>query len=113
MEPIQQHAQEMENGNQIHRMDIVSFHQVSIIVCVGNMYIRYYAHNYVAKCGPPMIDSVVEVVIHDTEGLRADIGTTVNFTCPPDLSLEGISSTTCTENGEWTPDPSGVMCTKG
>ena len=58
-----------------------------------------------------MIDNMVKVVGYD--GLTADIGTTINFTCPPDLSLIGPNSTTCTRNGEWEPDPNEAMCTKG
>ena len=37
-------------------------------------------------------------------------GTTIMFSCPPGLLLIGSSSATCTENGEWEPDPSGVTC---
>ena len=58
-----------------------------------------------------MIDHVVRVVGYD--GLPADVGTTVYFTCPPDLALVGSNSITCTGNGEWTPDPSVVMCMQG
>ena len=69
-------------------------------------------HNIIiAKCGRPMINSLVKVIGYD--GLPADIGTTINFSCPPDLSLIGPNSTTCTGNREWTPDPSGVMCAQG
>lgn len=67
----------------------------------------------IAKCGYPMINSPVVVVGYDDNGVPANIGTTVNFICPPDLSLIGINSTTCTGNEEWRPDPSVVMCTKG
>ena len=37
-------------------------------------------------------------------------GATLNFTCPPGLVLIGPNSTTCTGNGEWEPDPSGLTC---
>ena len=60
-----------------------------------------------------MINSPVEVVDYRDNGLPADAGTTVNLTCPPNLSLIGPNSTSCIGNGEWEPDPSGVMCTKG
>ena len=77
------------------------------------MYIYNHNHDgfYIAKCEHPMIDSVVNVGGYD--GLPADIGTMVNFTCPPDLSLIGPTSTTCNGSGQWTPDPSGMMCTQG
>ena len=68
-------------------------------------------HHDVAKCGHPLIGSPLKVIGYD--GLPADIGTTIDFTCPPDLSLIGPTSATCTGNGEWTPDPSGVMCKQG
>lgn len=60
-----------------------------------------------------MIDSLVKVVGYSGNGVTANVGTTISFTCPPDLSLKGINSTTCTGNGVWTPDPSGVTCTQG
>ena len=58
-----------------------------------------------------MINSPVAVVGYGDNGAPANVGTTVNLICPPDLSLTGINSTTCTENEEWKPDP--MMCTKG
>ena len=67
----------------------------------------------IAKCGYPMINSPVEVVGYSDNGVPVNVGTTVNFICPPDLSLTGTNSTTCTGNEEWKPDPSVVMCTKG
>ena len=60
-----------------------------------------------------MINSPVVVVGYGDDGVPANVGITVNFICPPDLSLVGINSTTCTGNEEWKPDPSVVMCTKG
>ena len=60
-----------------------------------------------------MINSLVRLVGYVGDGTTADIGTIIDFTCPPDLLLTGPNSMTCTENGEWIPDPSGVMCTKG
>ena len=58
-----------------------------------------------------MTDSLVKTVGFD--GLMTDVGTTVSLTCPPDQSLIGPNSITCTGNGEWEPDPRGVMCTQG
>ena len=37
-------------------------------------------------------------------------GSTVTFSCPPGWELVGPNSATCTKNGEWGPDPSGIMC---
>ena len=37
-------------------------------------------------------------------------GRNVIFSCPPGLVLTGPSTTTCMENGEWEPDPSGLKC---
>ena len=37
-------------------------------------------------------------------------GSTVRFSYPPGLSLIGPNSATCTENGEWKPDFSELMC---
>ena len=73
------------------------------------MYITIFIH-VIAKCGHPTIKSPVNIIDYGDNGLPADI---INFTCPPDLSLVGPNSITCTGNGEWEPDPSGVMCTEG
>ena len=67
----------------------------------------------IAKCGHPMMNSSVKVVDYGDNDLSADIGTIVNLTCLPDLSLVGPNSIACTGNGEWQPDPSGVMRIKG
>ena len=37
-------------------------------------------------------------------------GSTIRFSCPPGLELTGPDSATCTEYGEWEPDPSGLTC---
>ena len=37
-------------------------------------------------------------------------GSTIMFSCPPGLELIGSNSSTCTENGEWEPDPKGIVC---
>ena len=69
-------------------------------------------HNNTAYCGHPKLlstcgDSVPKVVAYD--GLPIE-GSTIRFSCPPGLVLVGSDSAACTENGEWEPDPSGVMC---
>ena len=62
-----------------------------------------------------MMNSSVKVVDYGDNDLSrsADIGAIVSLTCPPYLSLVGPDSIACTGNGEWQPDPSGVMCIKG
>ena len=37
-------------------------------------------------------------------------GSTITFSCPPGSMLIGPNSATCTDSGEWEPDPSGLMC---
>ena len=37
-------------------------------------------------------------------------GTTFTFRCLPGRALIGPNSTTCTETGEWEPDPSEAVC---
>lgn len=37
-------------------------------------------------------------------------GSIVTFSCLLGLVLIGPSSATCTENGEWKPDPRGLTC---
>jgi hypothetical protein len=40
-------------------------------------------------------------------------GQSITVTCAPGQILNGSSSSTCTENGEWEPDPREVECTNG
>ena len=66
----------------------------------------------VGNCGDPTLllpvnNSVLNVESYD--GLPIE-GSTVRFSCPPELVLVGPNSAICTENGEWEPDPSGFMC---
>ena len=37
-------------------------------------------------------------------------GTTVSFSCPPELVLVGPNASVCTRNGVWDPDPREVAC---
>ena len=40
-------------------------------------------------------------------------GSTITFSCPPEMELIGSNSATCTENGEWElSDSSGLTCAK-
>ena len=68
----------------------------------------------IANCGHPETESYYSVNdsrsvpnIEDYDGLPVE-GTTVTFSCPPGLVLTGPSSVTCTGNGRWQPDPSGL-----
>ena len=38
-------------------------------------------------------------------------GKMITFSCPPGWKLTGLDSATCTGNGKWEPDPTGLMCT--
>ena len=68
-----------------------------------------------AKCGHPELmpvctcstDSVPRVVGYNDVPVE---GSTIRFSCLAGLELTGPNSATCTGNGEWEPDPSGVMC---
>ena len=64
---------------------------------------------HLAKCGHPTINNWVKVKGYD-DGSLTDVGTIINFTCLPDLSLIGSSSATCIRNGKWEPDPQDVEC---
>ena len=69
----------------------------------------------VANCGHPELkasnDSHVPNIV-DYEDLPIE-GETVRFDCLPGSMLTGPNSATCSENGEWEPDPSQLMCKKG
>ena len=80
-------------------------------------------HDYcIVNCGHPELlsttsndsvisnDSVPSIDIStEYAGLTIE-GNAVTFTCPPGLVLIGPNSAICTENREWEPDPSGLMC---
>ena len=57
---------------------------------------------------PDIIVFVVSGYINESEPVME--GTTVNYTCPSGLVHSGPSSSICTENGEWEPDPREVVC---
>ena len=72
---------------------------------------------FVANCGHPESFNFTRSDYNDSRylpkfnieghgGLPVE-GSTIVFSCPPEL---GPISATCTENGEWKPDPSGLMC---
>ena len=73
---------------------------------------------YIANCGIPEIpftpdnESAPVVVDYvDDNSVSAYIeGSTVSFSCLPGLEVIGPNSATCTENGEWVPEPTGIMC---
>ena len=75
----------------------------------------------VANCGHPELSfsSIASNDSHtpntlgyDSEDLPIE-GKTVRFDCPPGSMLTGPNSATCSENGEWEPDPSQLICKKG
>ena len=47
--------------------------------------------------------------IDGCDGLPVE-GSTVAFSCPPGLKLIRPTSATCIKNGEWQPDPKGLVC---
>ena len=58
---------------------------------------------------PTCRDSVPKVVGFDDDFVPVE-GSTITFSCPPGLVLNGSNSATCTGNGEWEPDPRGLIC---
>ena len=60
----------------------------------------------IAKCGCPYSYANIE----GYDNLSALEGGTIRFSCPPGLELIGPELATCSENGEWEPDPSGLIC---
>ena len=53
-----------------------------------------------------MIDESVRVSLNDS----ALVGTNATFNCLPGQVFSGPIMSTCTENGEWEPDPQQVEC---
>ena len=71
-----------------------------------------FKSSFLGMCRQPdlqLADSSQIVVGYDDNVIPVE-GTTINFSCSPGLVLNGSSIATCTENGEWEPDPSGVEC---
>ena len=67
----------------------------------------------VANCGHPELfapsndSNVPKVAGYDNLPVE---GKTITFSCPLGSVLIGSNSASRTENGEWEPDPSGLMC---
>lgn len=64
----------------------------------------------VVSCGRPELFTASNDSVPNIEGILSAQGSTVMFSCPPKMELLGPPLSTCTMNGEWEPDPSGVMC---
>ena len=67
----------------------------------------------IAYCGHPKLFTVSNDSLPIVEGYDDIVpaeGTTVMFSCPLGLVLSGPDSSTCEENGDWEPDPNGLIC---
>ena len=65
----------------------------------------------IAKCGHPTLEDDSEQL--RISGYEAPMleGSNITLHCNPGYVLIGLSITyTCTENGEWEPDPREVQC---
>lgn len=69
----------------------------------------FYLLFLIAKCRSVSIDRNDLLTI---TGYRdpALVGTNLSFSCLPGSIFSGPNSSTCTEEGLWDPDPSGVVC---
>ena len=83
--------------------------------CVAHGIVPVLMHLlFIAYCGHPEVlftarnESVPKVV--NTENFIPVEGSTATFSCPPGFELVGSDTVTCTENGIWEPDPSGLIC---
>ena len=81
-------------------------------------YAYYITMLCIANCGNPNLLPMCKPIGNDSvpniEGYDDIIpieGTTISFSCAPGLVLIGPNSATCTENGEWEPDPRQPICT--
>ena len=54
-----------------------------------------------------LVDNNVRIIGFGDPALDEEV---VIFTCPSGWTLSGPSSSTCTRNGEWEPDPREVNC---
>ena len=67
---------------------------------------------FVAACNYSRLqegNTVVRIINYSRPALE---GTSIMFDCPPGLELTGSESSTCTENGDWTPDPRNITCSR-
>ena len=74
-----------------------------LLSTIGNDSVMSNESDSSFSAGPTMIAECSESVQIE--------GCTITFSCPPGLGLTGSNSVTCAGNGEWEPDPSGLMCT--
>ena len=71
---------------------------------------------FIAKCDHPkdLLSEEGNVSVSTIEGYNGFPveGSIVRFSCPCGMELIGplAHSAKCTENGEWEPDPSKIMC---
>ena len=67
------------------------------------------SHHFPVKCTPPIPTTNVNID-YDSEILLE--GSQIQFSCPQDhvLSNRQVTSATCTEAGDWEPDPSNLHC---
>ena len=77
---------------------------------------------YIVNCGIPEIPFALDnestpVVVDYVDDTTAHVpvsvyteNSTVRFSCSSGFKLIGPDSVTCTENGDWVPDPSGIVC---
>ena len=62
----------------------------------------------IAKCSYPLVEERrVLVTEYSDPALEGD---SVTFGCPHGLIMVGSNTSTCTENGQWNPDPTTATC---
>ena len=72
-----------------------------------------YFLSLAAKCGDPLDHQILSVnnfIISTGYTNPALEGSSVNFSCPSELVLDGFKSSICMGNGKWEPDPRVVKC---
>ena len=66
--------------------------------------------NPAADCGappPPVHESLLQPHTNTTEG------SVVVFQCDPGFVPEGVMTTVCGRDGQWSPNPGGLTCSPG
>ena len=84
---------------------------VSVTIFFSLTHELLIACSIIDNCGDPLAnvsDSTVRIVDY-SDKLTLE-GTTVNFSCPSGLIIDGIKQSTCMSDGRWEPDPNESAC---
>jgi hypothetical protein len=87
----------------------------SLCMRIDNIFMITHApNNYAVTCNLPtqllINDLQVATVVNGSQDIPHREGQFITYTCSPGFILTGPSTSVCTGNGEWEPEPGEVAC---